>query len=123
MGTLTTLRRDVAVTLTGAGVPTYDHLPPRLSPPCAILAAAEPYLTRDGAPHGAHRMRLEVRLIAAPGTNETVTDDLDDLIEQAHKAIDATTWAVEEVSQPYNLVIGQASYLAVSLTINDDITL
>lgn len=123
MGTLASLRHAVAEAITATGLPAFDHLPARLAPPCAIVAAAAPYLTSEDAPIGSHRMRLEVRLLVRPGDNATVTDDLDGLIEQAVTALSATTWAVEDVSQPYNLVSGSASYLAASLTINDDITL
>lgn len=123
MGTLTTMRRVVADVLTAAGIPTYDHLPARLAPPCALVAASSPYLTTEDAPHGSTRMRLEVRLVVRPGDNAQVTTDLDDLIETALAALVPTTWAAEEVSQPYNLVVGTTSYLATSLVINDDITL
>lgn len=123
MGTLTTLRGVVAQVLTDAGIPSYDHLPARLAPPCALVAASSPYLTTEDAPHGSTRMRLEIRLVVRPGDNAQITNDLDDLVETALTALTPTTWAVEEVSQPYNLVIGTTSYLATSLVINDDITL
>lgn len=115
-------RTQVTRTLTQAGLPAFDHLPERLSPPCAVVAAAEPYLTKEGAPFGSVRIRLEVRLVTRPGANDQVTTDLDAQIETAFKALSNTTWAVEDVSQPYSLIVGQASFLAATLTINDDIT-
>lgn len=120
---LATHRATVSAALTAAGLQAFDHLPDRLAPPCAVIAGADPYLTSEGAPFGSVRMRLEVRLVTRPGANEQVITDLDALIEDAIAALDTTTWAVEEVSQPYNLVAGSASYLTTTLTINDDITL
>lgn len=123
MASLKDLRNDVAQTMTDAGLPGFAYLPERLSPPCAIVSAADPYMTSEDVPFGTFRMKLEVRLVTRPGANETVTDDLDDLIAQAITALDDTTWAVEDVSPPYTLASSGGSYLAASLTINDNITL
>lgn len=116
-------RNQVAAALTAAGVPAFDHLPARISPPCAVIAGADPYLTKEGAPIGGVRVRLEVRLMVRPGANDVVVDDLDDLIETVYTTVENTTWAVRDVSQPYSLVVGQSSFLAVTVTIDDDIKL
>lgn len=125
MSVLSAARELVVSALKEANVNAFDHLPAPFSPPLAIVAAADPYLsTTDGAPFGQYRLNLEVRLVVRGGSNDRVADELDDLTETVLKALEPTTFALTDVSQPYNLTVGtQGSYAAVSVRINDDLTL
>lgn len=124
MSVLSAARELVVSALKEANVNAFDHLPAPFSPPLAIVAAADPYVTTEGQPFGTYRMNLEVRLVVRGGSNDQVADDLDTITETVLKALEPTTFAVEEVSQPYNLTVGtQGSYAAVSVRINDDLTL
>lgn len=118
---LAALRSEVAQTLTDASLKAFDHLPGRLVPPAAVVAAGSPYIT-PGDTYGTFVARWDVVIVVPAGDNEVRTTDLDDALELALSALWGR-YAIEEVSAPYALEANGATYPAVRLTVTDNITL
>lgn len=115
---LAQLRTGIADTLTAAGLEGFDHLPGRLPVPSAIVAAGTPYI-EPGPTFGSFTGRYDVVLVGSPGDNEKATDDLDEQLETALKALVGEQYGIEQVSAPYALEANNATYPAVRITITE----
>lgn len=113
---LSTLRTEVSDALTGAGFKTTTFIPERVTPPVAIISAADPYVVETGTTFNSFLVRLEVTLVAGTATNAVATENLDGLIEEAIICLGG--WTVE-VSQPFMLSANNANYLSARLTITN----
>lgn len=120
MNTLEQLRTDLTAALTGAGVTVVDHLPERLVPPLAIVAAGSPYL-ENGQTFGSYTARFTVILVCAQGTNATVTKALDADVTRCVVALDDSDFGLERVDQPTMLQHGNGNYLSTSLDVRFDV--
>lgn len=118
---LAALRSEVAQTLTDASLTAHDHLPGRLVPPAAVVAAGSPYIA-SGDTYGTFLARWDVVIVVPSGDNEQRTDDLDDALETALAAL-SPRYSIEEVSAPYALEANGAVYPAIRITVTDHITL
>lgn len=116
MNTLQRLRGDLRDLFTEAGFTITTHLPERIVPPLAIVAPGSPYL-EDGESFGKYRARFTVFLVCATGTNDTVTDQLDELVASAVVALDDSPWLTERVDQPSMLEHGRASFLSTTIDV------
>ncbi|WP_084130315.1 hypothetical protein [Demequina sp. NBRC 110055] len=116
--TLKAEREAIADALTTAGLKGWAWVPEAPVAPCAIVQPGSPYLTADGATFCGYHTRYLVSVLARVGTNEKVTDDLDQLIELA-----CQTLTVTEVSEPFALTFNTANYYAVNLTVTGSISL
>lgn len=109
-------REAIAAALTAAGVRSWAYVPESPVAPCGIVQPGSPYLTTDNAVFGEYQTRYLVSLLTRPGTNEKVTNDLDEMIATACGALN-----VVEVSEPFGLEYNTAQYLAVNLTVTASI--
>lgn len=108
-----------ALAAVGDDVTVYGYWPERPHPPCVMLAPASPYLDgSDVVTFGAWRIHWALRLYAPIGTNETVTDALDDLIARTLDVLLDQDVAVESVSEPMGHAANAAIYLGADLTIS-----
>lgn len=121
MNTLEAQRLEIQTALLSAGMAVEDHLPERLAPPLAIIAAGSPYL-EGGSTYGSFTARFTVVLICAQGTNATVTKDLDREVTTAVIALDDADFGLERVDQPTMLQHGGGNYLSTTLDIRRDVT-
>lgn len=120
MNTLATLRRQIQDALTQAGMTVEDHLPERMSPPLAIIAAGSPYL-EGGTTFGSYTARFTVVLVCPAGTNATVTKALDASVTQAVVVLDGADFGLERVDQPTMLQHGGGNYLSTTLDVRRDV--
>lgn len=124
MSTLSDLRAELAQMLNVAGVWALDYIPERVEPPVAVVAAGEPYVEEvfDNKTFDSdYTVRMEVTLIAGTSTNETVTDDLDDMICKVLKGL-AGSWEAD-ISQPYQIEANGSYFLASKATITTTISI
>lgn len=124
MSILSELRTELADMLTAGGVDSYDHIPPVIDPPVAVVAAGDPYIQEvfDAKTFNHDYMvRMEVTLIAAQADNDDVTDALDDLIESTILAL-GDAWEID-ISQPFQLETNGVIFLAARATITTSITI
>lgn len=116
MNTLAVLRGDLQQVLEGTGTTVLDHLPERLAPPVAVIAAGSPYI-EPGETFGSWTVRHTVVLVCSPATNVTATRQLDSIVSSALVALDAADWGIERVDQPTMLAHGNAHFLSTTIDV------
>lgn len=105
-----------------SGVTTYDHLPARAVMPCAFVLAGSPYIGASST-FDSRRVRFGLVLVTSPSLNQHETDELDDLIEQTVKDLEADGWTVEQVRQPQLEDLNGAETLTTTIDVATDATL
>lgn len=113
------VKAELALTLQEAGLDVYDYVPERVTPPVVVIRPGSPYI-EPGSVGSCYDVNLELVIVAGFATNETTTDDLDDLIEQTLAALPGDA-GVGSVAQPYLLAMNGNDHLAT--TINVDLTI
>jgi hypothetical protein len=109
-------KAELALTLQEAGLDVYDYIPERVTPPVVVIRSGSPYITPSSVGNE-YLVNLELVVVSGFATNETSTDDLDDLIEQTILAIPADA-GFTDVAQPYTLVMNGNDYLATTIGID-----
>lgn len=121
---LTQHRADLAQVLTeatqGTKVTVHRYVPESVSAPAVVIEPGDPYLSSEQAetPFGQYHARWDLIAVAQVATNETATDELDDLIGAIVAGL-AGAYVVERVSQPYVYQSNTALHLAADLTVTD----
>ena len=124
MTVLSELREELQDMLVAGGVTAFDHIPARVQPPVAVIAAGNPYITEvfDAKTFNHdYQVRMEVTLIASQSTNEVATDQLDELIVNTLTALHGH-WECD-VTQPYQLEVNGALYLSANVQISTTVTI
>lgn len=115
--TLAALRGELDTILSGAGMHVADHMPERLNPPVAFLAAGSPYV-ESGDTYGTFAVRFTVVLVAPRAVNAASTAGLDRLVAAALTAVvEAPGWGAERVDQPSLLAANNTEYLSTTLDV------
>ena len=83
---ITASKAEFALDLQNAGLDVVDYVPERIVPPILIISAGSPYLTVESL-HADYRLGLNVTLVATTATNESATEELDDLIARTVSAL------------------------------------
>ena len=109
-------KAELALTLQGEGLDVYSYIPARVTPPVIIIRPASQYITPASVGRG-YTANLELQVIAGTADNESTSDDLDDLIEEAILALPADA-GLKDVSAPYTLVANGNDYLAATIGID-----
>lgn len=86
---LTFARQSLADLLTDANFRTSSEVPQTFSPPLSWVAPRAPY-RRPGQTFSRKRIALSVICLAAPGTNQTVLEAVDDMTSGIADVIDAS---------------------------------
>lgn len=120
--TLHALRQDVIDSMGTVAAQVYDHVPARLTPPAVIVLPGSPYI-EPGDVFGSFKVNHSVSVVMASGTNEKVTEDVDNLIEAVLKALVEAGVSVDSVSTFYAYESNGAQYLAADITVNDNVSL
>jgi len=115
MSTLGGLRTVILDALDSLDVQSYDHVPPRLVPPAVVVIPGSPYL-EAGDVFGTWTIRHTVAVVAGRGTNERVTEDVDELITRAVCALTEASIGVEQVSTLYSYEANGGQFLAADIT-------
>lgn len=114
--TLQAMRADLEAVLGGIGVTVHQHLPERLAPPMAMLAAGSPYL-ESGQAFGALLVRYTIVLVAGQASNHDATAALDEVVARAAVAISNSDWGLERVDQPTMLRANNAEYYSTTIDV------
>jgi hypothetical protein len=112
--TLKSVRREISVQLTAAGVSTYEWIPARVITPAAIIEAGSPYM-EQGETFTDFLVRMNVVLLATTAANDVATSALDALICTVIDALD--TFDIEGVNQPETFEINGAPYLGARVNL------
>lgn len=95
---ITEARSDIKTELENIeGLQVFDYVPSAMTAPAAVVTPGEPYVI-PGRVMGEYAIALNVRLFAKTGTNEVVTNGLDDLIVSVCEALQG--YGVRSVSRP-----------------------
>lgn len=121
MNTLKALREELSAALATADLPVQTHLPERIVPPLAVLAAGSPYVER-GDRFGSFRVRFTAILVCATGPNEVTTAALDETVTAALVALDDSEFDLERVDQPMMLAHGNSHYLSAQVDLVRTVT-
>lgn len=113
---LADLRTELTTALEPLDINTYAYLSGRAALPSAMVLAGSPYI-ESGEAFGEHLVRFEVWISAQKGDNDSETDQVDQLIEAAMKALQTDGWVVEAVSQPFDFQINNGSAFTTSITV------
>lgn len=118
---LTELRTDIATKLTSAGVKAIEYVGDAITPPCAAVVPAQPYLEwqsgRDGVPYGHVVAVIDVLLLAGRETSKTVAAAIDQMAESAIEALD--DYDIRRLSQPGVVTLKGAKFIGAVLTIEE----
>lgn len=123
MSALTDARKAVADLLGGAtSVQAHPFMPDRIVPPAIIALPGTPYLTTSGT-FGSFALGLDVVLVADAKVSATGAKTLDGLIDDTVVALVNGGIGVTEVSEPWQLAAGTATYLAATVSTTQPIHL
>lgn len=122
MSILQEAKQDVATALEATGITVYTVVPDNATTPCLLVAAGEPYLVTADV-FGKHTVRLVVGITTDTGAKESITAELNTMIEQVLEALDGLDVRLQEVSQPEEWAVSNTTYLTTRVTVEADITL
>lgn len=112
MNSLAQTRQLLALQLRTAGVTVHEYVPERITPPCAVLEPANPYID-EGTTFTEMRVHLNVVLFATHATNEVATATLDQVLCEVINEVDA--FDLESVEQPSSYEVGTGQYLGTRI--------
>jgi len=118
---ITQTRIDLADELISDGINAEYYIPPRITPPLAVVSPDSRYVSQ-GDTFATFEIGIVLTLIAATASNAKATEDLDDLIVSAIGAIPAM-WRIDSVDQPFTLNVNNAEYLATRMALTTQITI
>ncbi len=118
---ITQAKINLANELISDGITTEYYVPPRITPPLAIISPDNTYVTQ-GDTFATFELGLNITLVAQSASNEKASEDLDELIVTAIGAIPAM-WRIDSVEQPFALSANNAEYIATRMALTTQITI
>ena len=118
---VTQTKIDLANNLIDDGIACEHYIPPRITPPLAIISPNNTYVAQ-GDTFATFKIALLITLVAQNASNEKATESLDELIVSAIGAIPAM-WAIDSVEQPFALSANNAEYIATRMAVSTQITI
>lgn len=114
------LRGAIAADLTAGGVKALGYLGEAVTPPCALVIPAEPYVRRpDGTrpiPFRKCLIGVDVLLVVARTEASKTAQAIDELIEQAYAAL-KPNHTIGTVSRPGVITISGSKFVGSVLSI------
>lgn len=106
-----------------AGFNVSAFVPDRITPPLAIIAPAGDWVV-SGDTFGLFRIGFDVTLVTQTASNAKVTDELDQMVDDAIAAVtNATGFYCGSVASPSYLSAQNAEFLSTSMTVYQNIKL
>jgi hypothetical protein len=118
---ITLAKAEFKLDLDAEGIKVLDYVPERIVPPIVIINSATPYLTPSSLQRE-YVLGLELVCIAATATNKQATEKLDEAIADLLTALPRYA-RMTRVNEPYEMQTNNASYLAVNISVELDITI
>lgn len=123
MGILKDQRHKLGLILEEVNFPTvYEYVPERTHAPCAMVVFGSPFL-ESGEVFGTSRLRYEIDVIPQTGSNEAVTNELEDFVEALLPLLSDADYDIVQVGQPRIRNANNASYLVATITVTTDVVL
>lgn len=110
--------RDVLIE---ADIEAFEYIPERVIPPVVVINSGSPFLVPETI-GSEYTMNLELVLIAGTATNETATEELENLIEKTLLALPAYA-VLQRVDKPFALAINNVEYLSTNVFVELSITI
>lgn len=118
---ITLAKAEFKLDLDAAGINVQDFVPERIVPPIVIINSASPYIEASSLANE-YNMNLELVCIAATATNKQATEKLDEAIANVLTALPRYARLIR-VNEPYEMQTNNASYLAVNIGVELEITI
>lgn len=118
---ITLSKQEFQLDLDTAGITVLDYVPERIVPPIVIMNSASPYLTPNTLGNE-YILSLELVCVASTATNKQATEKLDEAIANVLTAMPRYA-RVTRVNEPYEMQTNNASYLAVNISVELEITI
>lgn len=118
---ITAAKVEFKLDLVAAGLNVLEYVPERITPPIVILNARNPYLSVSSLGRE-YFLAVELVLVAATATNKVATEKLDELLEAVVLALPAYARMLP-TGTPYEMQTNNASYLALNIPIELEITI
>jgi len=118
---ITTAKEQFRDALITAGLDAVEYIPERVIPPVVVINSGSPFLVPETLGNQ-YTMNMELVLIAGTATNETVTEELETLIEAVLKALPAYA-VLQRVDKPFALAINNVEYLSTNVNVELSITI
>jgi hypothetical protein len=118
---ITLAKQQFRDALVDADIECVEYIPERVIPPIVVINSGSPFLVPETV-GSEYTMSLELVLIAGTATNETATEELENLIEQTLNALPAFA-ALQRVDKPFALAINNAEYLSTNVFVEISITI
>lgn len=118
---ITLAKAEFKLDLDAAGINVEDFVPERIVPPIVIINSASPYIEASSLANE-YNMNLELVCIAATATNKQATEKLDEAIADVLTALPRYARLIR-VNEPYEMQTNNASYLAVNISVELEITI
>jgi len=113
MNTLASCRSELRLLLAGTGVPVFEFIPERFTPPVLVLEPGSPFM-EQGETFCEFDVSFNVIALATSATNEMATEQVDQLICDVLDAVD--TWNVVSVDSPSAFEVNSANYLGTRIS-------
>ena len=121
MNVITQTKVNLANDLINDGINAEYYIPPRITPPLAIISPDNTYVSQ-GDTFATFELGLNVTLVAQTASNAKATEDLDELIVTAIGAIPAM-WRIDSIDQPFALNANNTEYIATRMALTTQITI
>lgn len=123
MNTLSEIRKDIANTLSEAGIRAVDFNSTKIVPPVAVVIPDENYLTvRGGDRFGHYNVAIQVLILGPKAVEKVAATEMDDLILKAVTVLDSE-FDVVNVSAPGEARLNDVNYFGSIINIEIQITL
>tara|TARA_R110000796_G_scaffold3134_1_gene12065 strand:+ start:5462 stop:5830 length:369 start_codon:yes stop_codon:yes gene_type:complete len=107
--------------LIAADLDCVEYIPERVIPPVVVINSGSAFLVPETLGNQ-YTMNLELVLIAGTATNETVTEELENLIQKVLRALPAYA-VLQRVDRPFALAINNAEFYSTNVNVELSITI
>ena len=103
--------------LEDAGFRVFEHVPPNITPPCAVIFPLGEWI-QPGETYGEYRIGFNVRIFAQALTNQNVTATMDGYVEDVIAAVeDAAGFYMAGMQAPEQFGENASAFLGVDAAI------
>ncbi|MCU1530120.1 MAG: hypothetical protein JWP75_3883 [Frondihabitans sp.] len=110
-------RQHLTDLLTALGS-AHPYLPDRISPPSYIVTPGSPFVT-SGQTYATGTIHFDVTFVASVKPNAQAGKNLDDAVSAAVEVLLPAGYKLEQVSEPFALNANNATFAAITLTVNN----
>ncbi len=114
---ITASRTALKNLLETAGFRVFQHVPPNISPPCAVIFPLGDWI-QPGETYGEYRIGFTVRIFAQALTNQNATTTMDGYVEDLIEAVDdAAGFYMAGIQAPEQFGENASAFLGIDAAI------